>query len=455
MNKYYLEYPIVESDFSSQELRVISILKEVGVLVGEIFARQVEKDYLPGANFYPENVTKEELLEAANLNPLILDPYTVVKKDSEGNLYAVPYHEEYNDVLVKITKLLTDASKLVDNASFKKYLEVAAHEFLHGNYSAVEKAWIAVENTSRLHLMVGPLGSYADRLFSLKKAYNLNFTYTSKKVTFNPENYVEVIRNMLPPFGSKARQDVPPEKIMIRVDDVICIGGRNAALPARAVNYPEDIETIRECGVKMVVYTNNIVRRDGNMLTPLFRDLLDAKVQESFSDEFLIANAVRFVMAHEITEAIFQYEGSWQRLKGMFNFVMELHSSIVGIKACGYQVVKGALSQKDLEAILYIMLMRTFSDYFVRKTTPQVENYLSGYRVFYNYCVENGAIVLQHDSILTNSSKMFMCADQLANVIMHIFAEGSEEEAKDFFAKYTSEYMYEYFSDKLAKYDFK
>ncbi|MEK7594996.1 MAG: hypothetical protein AAB443_00175 [Patescibacteria group bacterium] len=454
MTKYYLEYDFDKSRFSAEDLQIVEILKEAGKKIGNLFEKQVEDDSLPGASFYPVDATKKELEEANKKNPKILDPYTVVKRDSSGFLYAVPYHEEYANDLKPVIELLQKAASLTLNESFKAFLETTSYALVHGDYIELEKAWVRVENGSFLHLMIGPFGSYADQLFSLKKAYNFNFTFTSKKETFNPFNYVEVIRNMLPPFGSKARQNVPPEKIKVRVDDVIAIGGRNAGLPARATNYPENIEMIKEVGTKIVVYTNNIQKRDGEMLLPLFRDFIDNDVQRTFKDDFLMTNAVRLVMAHEVTEALFQYRGGWERLKGMFNYVMELHSSIVGIKACGFQLVKGVITQKDLEAILYIMLMRTFSDYFVRLKTPQVENYLTGYRVFFNYCVENGAIVLQKDTILPNPSRMYMCADQLANVVMHMFAEESEAEAKRFFDKYTSEYMYQKFSDKLASYKF-
>ncbi len=453
-SNYYIEYPLQTERFSEKDLKIVHILMEAGKKIGQLFSRQVEFDNLPGASFYPKDATKEELEEASKKNPLILNSFTVVKRDDKGELYAVPYHEEYKEECLFISERLREAAELVTNESFRNFLLVAARVHVEGDYDALEKAWVGIENDSFLHLMIGPFGSYADRLFSLKKAYNFNLTYTGSDTTFNPSNYVDVVRNILPPFGSKARQDVPPEKIKVRVDKVACIAGRNAGLPARATNYPEEIKKIQEYGIKIVIYTDNIQIRDGQMLLPLFRDLMDKEFQKTFDDNFIMANATRLVMAHEITEAIFQYEGSWQRLKGMFNFVFELHSSIVGIKACGYQVIKGILSQKELEAILYTMLLRTFSDYFVRKKTPQVENYLAGYRVFYNYCLEHGAIVLVNDAILPNPSKMFVCADQLANVIMHIFSEGTEKEAKAFFDRYTSEFMYEYFSDKLSTYEF-
>ncbi|MBI4091255.1 hypothetical protein HY419_00720 [candidate division WWE3 bacterium] len=455
-NEFYLEYSIETDNFTKNELRLMGLLKEAGKLIGKIYAQQIGEDGLSG-NFYPTDATKEELEESFEFNPMVLNSYTVVKRDSAGKLFAIPYHEEYLKDLTAVSKLLLDASELSENESFKNYLKIASGALLSGGYEELERAWVAIDEGSRLHLLVGPLGSYSDRLLSLKKAYNFNLTFTSGDGSFNPSNYIEVIRNILPPFASKGRIDVPPKKIKIRVDDVAAIGGRNSVLPARSVNYPAPYPAgerlIREIGVKIVVYTNNIKIRDRNMLA-LFREFIHPEIQANFSDDCIMDNALRFVLAHEITEAVFQYPGSWERLKGMFNYVYELHSSIVGIKGCGLQVIKGVLTQKDLEAILYIMLVRTFSDYYIKKRTAQIEYYLLGYRVFYNYLMENGAIKIDGSWILTNPGRIYACVDRLANILMKFYSEASEDEASDFFDKYSSDYMYEQFSAKLSKYDF-
>ncbi len=47
-----------------------------------------------GANFYPADMTKEELNESKAEN--LKDLYTVVRRHEDGSLYAIPYHEIFS-----------------------------------------------------------------------------------------------------------------------------------------------------------------------------------------------------------------------------------------------------------------------------------------------------------------------------------------------------------------------
>ena len=51
----------------------------------------------PGAQFYPEGATEEEIEEAAEGDPSILGLYTLVERDAEGGLVSVPYSQAYGD----------------------------------------------------------------------------------------------------------------------------------------------------------------------------------------------------------------------------------------------------------------------------------------------------------------------------------------------------------------------
>src|SRR3989338_10658970 len=117
-NAFYLEYPLEEERFSSEDLQVVELLKLAAKKTGLIFSKQGDGG-LPGANFYQKDATKEEIEQAAEKDPSILDHYTVVKRDNKGKLYAVPYHKEYEPELKEISELFIKASKVVKNASFK------------------------------------------------------------------------------------------------------------------------------------------------------------------------------------------------------------------------------------------------------------------------------------------------------------------------------------------------
>ena len=76
-----------------------------------------------GAQFYPADITKEELNNADVEDKTGL--YSVIKRDEQGKLYSVPYSKEYADELAKAADLLRQASKLADDKEFANYSKLA------------------------------------------------------------------------------------------------------------------------------------------------------------------------------------------------------------------------------------------------------------------------------------------------------------------------------------------
>ena len=85
-----------------------------------------------GANYYPADMTKEEF-EAADLagkNEL----YNFIRRDKNGKLITVPYHQQFSEEVKKVSDLLRKAAALAENAGLKKYLELRADALLDDNY---------------------------------------------------------------------------------------------------------------------------------------------------------------------------------------------------------------------------------------------------------------------------------------------------------------------------------
>src|SRR5882724_10070577 len=79
-----------------------------------------------GANFYPEDMTKEEFESWVKAHPDQKEQaegfFTVVPRDANMQLKLVPYNVEYKSDLAQAGKLLKEAAALTDNASLKKFL---------------------------------------------------------------------------------------------------------------------------------------------------------------------------------------------------------------------------------------------------------------------------------------------------------------------------------------------
>ena len=84
-------FKVDDRELSSKEKVLFRKLIKAAELIAPIYLKQ-KNDKYPGANFYPKDATKEEIQKAAEDNPLILNPYTMVERDRLGKLIAIPYH---------------------------------------------------------------------------------------------------------------------------------------------------------------------------------------------------------------------------------------------------------------------------------------------------------------------------------------------------------------------------
>src|SRR4029077_12892447 len=117
-----------------------------------------QKAFLPGvpakkpagANFYPEDMTKEEF-EAwvSELYPQAREYaegfFSVIRRDSDKKLQKVPYSDEYKVDLARAGRLLREAAALTDNASLKKFLTTRADAFSTNNYFESDLAWMDMD----------------------------------------------------------------------------------------------------------------------------------------------------------------------------------------------------------------------------------------------------------------------------------------------------------------------
>jgi hypothetical protein len=140
-----------------------------------------------GANFYPENMTKDDFEKwIATLSPEQQEQaksfFTVIRwktasgggkpsasKDAHDELLSVPYAEEYKDDLTKAAGLLREAAALTDNETLKKFLTSRADAFLSNDYYESDLAWMDLD--APLDITIGPYETYNDELFGYKAAF--------------------------------------------------------------------------------------------------------------------------------------------------------------------------------------------------------------------------------------------------------------------------------------------
>src|SRR5262249_2731196 len=127
-----------------------------------------------GANFYPEDMTKEEFESWVNtLSPQQKEQavgfFTVIRRARDKKLTMVPYGREYKTHLAPAAKLLREAAALTDNASLKRFLTTRADAFISNDYFESDMAWMDLD--APLDITYGPYETYTDELFGYKAAF--------------------------------------------------------------------------------------------------------------------------------------------------------------------------------------------------------------------------------------------------------------------------------------------
>src|SRR5262249_52094860 len=128
----------------------------------------------PGANFYPEGMTKDEFNKwAASLSEAERERATgyfdVVRRGPDGKLRTVSYSQEYREFLEPAARLLGEAAALAGNQTLKAFLVKRAAAFLSNDYYSSDVAWMELD--SPIDLTIGPYETYEDELFGYKASY--------------------------------------------------------------------------------------------------------------------------------------------------------------------------------------------------------------------------------------------------------------------------------------------
>ncbi len=176
----------------------------------EAFLPDVPPKKLPGANFYPEDMTREEF--EAWVKSLSKPErehaegfFTVIHRDANRKLHAVPYSQEYRADLEKSAKLLDEASALTDNATLKKFLTSRAAAFRSNDYYDSDIAWMDLD--APLDITIGPYETYNDDIFGYKAAFeayvNVRDDAETTKLKFFGDHLQEVENNL--PIDPKYR----------------------------------------------------------------------------------------------------------------------------------------------------------------------------------------------------------------------------------------------------------
>ena len=441
-------FKINTEELSQKEKVLFNKLISAAKQIQSLYLKQKNNKYL-GANFYPHDATKEEIERAAKKNFAILDPYTFVKRDKSGKLVAVPYHLEFKKELKQISQLLRESAELSNNKNFVQYLKSQANSLLNGDYQKSEIFWLKTE-PFKFGFVIGPIERYLDKLFFQKCAYQSWVGILDKKRTKEVERFKRMIlvsrRKILP--GS---EKVDVSKVGIRVDNTAIFSGLIADFMFTGTNLPNDVNLMEKYGSNLTIFAPSLDLKFKENHYPIFKIIFKKNFQRYYSKKNLYEASLRCILLHEIAHSLIRYRDAEERLGNLFPIFDELYGYILGLKSCGTLLLKGAMSQKELEAILIMHICRNFTWWLDSLKNPDVKHYAIGAAIAQNFFLKEGAIKEKGGISWPDFTKLFICIDELSHLLEYHLVLGSYEEAKEFVDEYGSFDVFKSLYPQLAK----
>ena len=261
-----------------------------------------------GANFYPEDMTRQEFETwVASLSKEEQEQakgfFTVIRRKNDRGaktLVAVPYSEEYKDDLTRAANLLKEAADLTDNASLKNFLNLRADAFLSNDYYASDLAWMDLD--APIDITIGPYETYNDELFGYKAAFE-TFLYLrddeeSAKFSALSAHLQEIEDNlpMDPQYRNPKLGAAAPIRI---VDEILCSGDGNKGIATAAYNLPNDERVVNQKGSKRVMLKNVQEAKFRSALLPIARRMLPMAARDVNFESFFT-----HIVAHELMHGL-------------------------------------------------------------------------------------------------------------------------------------------------------
>ena len=251
-----------------------------------------------GANFYPEDMTRAEF-DAWN-QPGKEGQYSVVRRDEQGKLLLIPYHDLYAVQLERAAALLREAADLAEVESFANYLRLRAVALLADDFQASDMAWMDMKDNV-VELVIGPIETYEDRLFGYRTAYEsyvlLKDLAWSERLARFAQYLPELQRGL--PVADEYKQEMPGSDADLNAYDVLYYAGHsNAGSKTIAINLPNDEEVQLAKGTRRLQLKNAMRAKFDRIMLPIAGMLIAEDQRAHVTFDAFFANTMFHEVAH-------------------------------------------------------------------------------------------------------------------------------------------------------------
>lgn len=253
-----------------------------------------------GARFYPADMTDAEF--EAWADPAKQSAYTLVRRDSTGQLTAIPYHRYFQPAIARAAELLDQAAALAGDAGLRNYLAARATALRTDEYRASDMAWMDMR-TNAIDVIIGPIETYEDQRYGYKASHECYILVKDPDWTARLERFAKLLPALQRglPVPAEYKQEQPGSDGQLGAYDVIYYAGAcNAGGKTIAVNLPNDEAIQLKKGTRRLQLKNAMQAKFDKIVVPIAEVLVAADQRKHIRFDAFFQN----VMFHEVAHGL-------------------------------------------------------------------------------------------------------------------------------------------------------
>lgn len=397
----------------------------------------------PGAGFYPQSVTRDEVEQYIKAHPEkqeeISSPTTVVRSKGE-DLEGLPYHVAYASFLKPAAEDLRQAADLSPDPAFAHFLRLRAQALVTDDYFPSDIAWLELERP-KIDLIFAPYETYGDSLLGLKATYGAAVLVRDEEESRQLEtleNRVADIQDALPIAAPDRPSKHGLRTPMEVVDSPFRAGDLGHGYQAVADNLPNDPRVQEQKGSKKIFFKNFMDARVTYTILPLARLLMPEKQAAKVSGEGYLMATLLHEISHGLGPAFARTDTGGktsirQAVGPVFGALEEAKADVVGMFALHWLVEHGLLPKARLPEYYasYVAGNLRTMRFGTAEAHGQAET------MEFNYYLEHGAVGrLPSGRYAVDYEKMPAQIASLARELLEMEARGNRSRAEAWFSKY-------------------
>ncbi len=251
-----------------------------------------------GANFYPADMTKEEF-EKADLSGKD-GLYTFIRRNDDGTLKTVPYHQQFASQMKQASALLRQAAGLAEDAGLRHYLLLRSDALLTDDFQPSDLAWLEMHNNV-IDVVIGPIENYEDQLFGYKTAHECYVLVKDRQWSGRLAKYAKFLPELQRslPVPDQYKQEKPGTDTELNAYDVVYYAGDcNAGSKTIAINLPNDEQVQLQKGTRRLQLKNAMRAKFDKILLPIADELIAEDQRKHVTFDAFFSNTMFHEVAH-------------------------------------------------------------------------------------------------------------------------------------------------------------